>query len=180
VKNETAPQAGPYSFTPNRRTNRWGCDREQAAGGNASQSSGQLDDRRHLPRCAPNSASPAPSRGGGSHYKVSHPKLAAKLTISIQTAYKGDLHTCLGQVRRRREADDMKSLRFPVIVEPLSTEDGGGFLATVPDLPGGMSDGATPEEALANVRDAIAVWIEAAEDQGHAVPEPSRKLAPAG
>jgi antitoxin HicB len=49
----------------------------------------------------------------------------------------------------------MVSLRYPVIVSPLSDEDGGGFLATVPDLPGCMSDGETPAEAIENVRDAI-------------------------
>ena len=50
------------------------------------------------------------------------------------------------------------------LIEPLSEEDGGGFFATVPDLPGCMSDGETPEEALVNVQDAILAWIEAATD----------------
>src|SRR5947209_19036355 len=58
----------------------------------------------------------------------------------------------------------MNKLEYPVVVEPLLAEEGGGFVATVPDLPGCMSDGATPEEALANVQDAIAIWIEAAND----------------
>ena len=49
-----------------------------------------------------------------------------------------------------------EKLDYPVHIEPLSQEDGGGFVALVPDLPGCMSDGETPEEALANVRDAIA------------------------
>jgi antitoxin HicB len=71
----------------------------------------------------------------------------------------------------------MMKLEYSVVVGPLSDEDGGGFIATVPDLPGCMSDGETPEEALANVRDAIAAWIEAAHDMGHAVPQPSRRLA---
>ena len=52
-----------------------------------------------------------------------------------------------------------------------------GLVATVPDLPGCMSDGATPEEALTNVQDAISTWIEAANGLGHSVPKPSRKLA---
>ena len=71
----------------------------------------------------------------------------------------------------------MGGLEYPVVVEPLPAEEGAGFVATVPDLPGCMSDGATPEEALANVQDAIATWIEAANDLGHAVPKPSRRLA---
>ncbi len=40
-----------------------------------------------------------------------------------------------------------------------------------------MSDGDTSEEAVVNVRDAIATWIEAAQDLGHTVPQPSRTLA---
>lgn len=74
----------------------------------------------------------------------------------------------------------MSRLEYPVIVQPLRSEDGGGFVATVPDLPGCMSDGATPEEAIANVQDAIVTWIEAAHDLGHDVPAPSNRLALAG
>ncbi|MBS0641729.1 MAG: type II toxin-antitoxin system HicB family antitoxin [Proteobacteria bacterium] len=70
-------------------------------------------------------------------------------------------------------------MAYPIIIEPLAPDEGGGFLAHVPDLPGCMSDGATPEQAAANVQDAIASWIEAALDLGHAVPAPSRRLAPA-
>ncbi len=66
------------------------------------------------------------------------------------------------------------------MIEPLSAEEGGGFLARVQDVPGCMSDGETPAEAAANVQDAIAVWIEAAQDLGHDVPKPSSRLALAG
>ena len=65
---------------------------------------------------------------------------------------------------------------YPVIVQPLSEEDGGGYAAIVPDLPGCMSDGETPEEAIVNVRDAIIAWMEAAVDVGHPVPPPSVAL----
>jgi predicted RNase H-like HicB family nuclease len=71
----------------------------------------------------------------------------------------------------------MSQLRYRVVIEPLSEDDGGGFLATVPDLPGCMSDGETPEEALVNVQDAILAWIEAANELGRTVPEPSRVSA---
>lgn len=70
----------------------------------------------------------------------------------------------------------MKRLEYPVIISPLPPEDGGGFVATVPDLPGCMSDGETPEEAIVNVQDAILSWIEAAHDLGRVVPPPSLRL----
>jgi antitoxin HicB len=71
----------------------------------------------------------------------------------------------------------MNTLRYPVIIEPLSEEDGGGFFATVPDLPGCMSDGETPQEALVNIQDAINAWIEAAVENGQPVPAPTPKVA---
>lgn len=71
----------------------------------------------------------------------------------------------------------MTRLEYPVIATPLSSEDGGGFSAIVPDLPGCMSDGETPEQAITNVQDAIVTWIEAAHDLGRTIPEPSQTLA---
>lgn len=73
----------------------------------------------------------------------------------------------------------MTELRYPVVLEPLPAEDGGGFAAFVPDLPGCMSDGDTPEEALTHVRDAITAWIDAATENGRPIPQPSRHVASA-
>jgi antitoxin HicB len=67
---------------------------------------------------------------------------------------------------------DCSSDEFPVIIEPLARAGGGGLLAAVPDLPGGISDGETREMAARNVEDAIASWIE--ESIGRKVPEPKR------
>ena len=67
----------------------------------------------------------------------------------------------------------MSSTRYPIFIEPLSEDDGGGFLATVPDLPGCRSDGETYEEALANVQSAIQEWLEEWVDLGRTIPEPS-------
>jgi antitoxin HicB len=81
--------------------------------------------------------------------------------------------------RRRDESCwiiEMSKLCYPIIVEPLSAEDGEGFVATVPDLPGCTSDGETPQEAFANLKDAIKAWIEAAKDRGHNVPQPTSRL----
>ena len=68
---------------------------------------------------------------------------------------------------------------YPIVIEPLPEADGGGFVASVPDLPGCMSDGDTPQEALATIDDAIAAWIEAAADLGRDIPPPSRRAATA-
>ena len=62
---------------------------------------------------------------------------------------------------------------YSILVEPLSEEDGGGFLATVPELPGCMSDGETEYEAMQNVQDAIDCWIEAATETKALVPPPA-------
>ena len=63
---------------------------------------------------------------------------------------------------------------YPVLIEALAAEDGGGYLATVPDLPGCMSDGETRELAARNVDDAIKAWIEESRALGRAIPVPSR------
>ena len=68
----------------------------------------------------------------------------------------------------------MTELRYPVLIEPLSEEDGGGFLATVPDLPGCMSDGETPAEAIENVQDAIEEWLDLARKLGREIPVASK------
>ena len=69
---------------------------------------------------------------------------------------------------------------YAQVVSPLAVEDGGGFLFTMPDLPGCLSDGETPMQAITNGRDAFAAWVSAAADAGRAVPAPSyRPEAPA-
>ena len=64
--------------------------------------------------------------------------------------------------------------RYSLEIEPPSAVAGGGFLALVPGLPRCMSEDVSPEQAVANVQDAIATRIEAARDMGHELPQPSR------
>ena len=67
----------------------------------------------------------------------------------------------------------MTAIDYPVTVRRLSDEDGGGWLATVPDLPGCMADGETPSEAVSEAADAVRSWIATARATGRPVPEPS-------
>ena len=54
----------------------------------------------------------------------------------------------------------------------LEPSDEGGFTAIVPSLPGCISEGDTRDEALANIREAIDLYLEPVEDDmsgmGHA------------
>ncbi len=52
-----------------------------------------------------------------------------------------------------------------------SNED-QAFLAEVPELPGCMAHGNSYEEALRNVGDAMALWLDAAREQGESIPMP--------
>lgn len=46
------------------------------------------------------------------------------------------------------------------------------YIVTVPDLPGCMADGESPNEAYENAKIVIQEWIEAAQAAGRTIPEP--------
>ena len=48
----------------------------------------------------------------------------------------------------------------------------GVFVAEVPELPGCSAHGPTQEAALTSAQEAIRLWIEAAREFGHPIPEP--------
>lgn len=58
-------------------------------------------------------------------------------------------------------------LRYTVMME--KNED-GGYTVTVPSLPGCISEGSDWDEALANIEEAIAGYIEVAKKLGKPIP----------
>lgn len=62
--------------------------------------------------------------------------------------------------------------KYEVIIAPLSDEDGGGYLAIVPDLYGCFSDGETPVEAAESIGGAIVEWIASNKAAGREIPSP--------
>ncbi len=56
-----------------------------------------------------------------------------------------------------------------------SAED-SAFIAEVPELPGCMAHGDTQEDALANVKEAMRLWLDTAREFGDPIPEPRGRL----
>jgi predicted RNase H-like HicB family nuclease len=57
------------------------------------------------------------------------------------------------------------------------SDEDGLWIADVPDLKYCSSHGDTPEEAIANIQDAIEGWLETARDAGFDIPEPRYRPA---
>ena len=52
-------------------------------------------------------------------------------------------------------------MQITVVLEP---SDEGGYTATVPSLPGCISEGNSREDALLNIREAIMLYLDPVED----------------
>ena len=52
------------------------------------------------------------------------------------------------------------------------SEEDQAFVAEVPELPGCLAHGDTPEAALANAKEAMQLWIDTAKEFGDPIPEP--------
>ena len=59
-------------------------------------------------------------------------------------------------------------MQYTIVIEKSSRN----YAAYVPDLPGCVSTGATPEEAVSEIREAICFHIESLREHGEPVPEP--------
>jgi len=57
---------------------------------------------------------------------------------------------------------------YKIILEP---QEEGGYTVTVPALPGCISEGDTYDEALANIRDAIALYLDSLRADGIGIPD---------
>lgn len=64
-------------------------------------------------------------------------------------------------------------IQYPFEIQPISADEGGGFLISFPDFSDCISDGETPEEAIKNGYQALKATINALKEFGHPVPEPN-------
>lgn len=66
----------------------------------------------------------------------------------------------------------MANSDYPVVILPVGEEDGGGYMAYAPDLPGCMGDGDTVEAAARDLSSAIGEWLDEAWRLNREAPEP--------
>jgi predicted RNase H-like HicB family nuclease len=69
----------------------------------------------------------------------------------------------------------MESFRYTVILE---REDDGGFHASCPALKGCHTQGDTLDEAVANIREAIAAYLESLRAHGESIPSEDILIKP--
>ncbi len=65
-------------------------------------------------------------------------------------------------------------VRYEVIIYWSKEDD--AFISEAPELPGCAADGATYQEALANIEVIIQEWIDTAKELGRPIPEPKGRL----
>jgi antitoxin HicB len=71
------------------------------------------------------------------------------------------------------ESRTMSERAYHVVLEP---DRDGGYVAVVPAFPGCYSQGETVDEAIANVKEAIALTIDDMLAHGEAIPDPSGEI----
>jgi len=77
----------------------------------------------------------------------------------------------------KKDLDYYLKLNYEILIRRLEEEEGGGWLATIPDLPGCVSDGESIEDAVKNITDAKRAWVITAFEAGRKIPEPSSRRA---
>ena len=62
------------------------------------------------------------------------------------------------------------------IVFQFEKAEEGGYVVSVPDLPGCISEGDTFEEALEMIKDAVSGWLVVAQQHGDPIPEKYQRV----
>jgi antitoxin HicB len=66
------------------------------------------------------------------------------------------------------------------LIHDVDDEGNAGWVAEVTELPGCLSQGSTPDEAVERVREAMGDWISAALKEGQSIPEPREARSHSG
>lgn len=64
------------------------------------------------------------------------------------------------------------TLPYAIVIRPLTEDEGGGYLAEIPELHGCWADGKTPAEALRELQIAKRGWLTSMLKHDERIPEP--------
>ena len=70
----------------------------------------------------------------------------------------------------------METCNYSAVVRKLANDEGGGYWAIAPDLPGCLGTGETILDALNDLRLAIDEWIDECVRLGRPVPAPNQPI----
>ena len=73
-------------------------------------------------------------------------------------------------LQNKQSLENYLTLKYPIT---LYSEDEGGYVAEIKDLPGCLTQGDTLEETINNINEARELWIETAYSAGDDIPLPS-------
>ena len=73
-------------------------------------------------------------------------------------------------LQNKQSLENYLTLKYPIT---LYSEDEGGYVAEIKDLPGCLTQGDTLEETINNINEARELWIETAKEAGDDIPLPS-------
>lgn len=96
--------------------------------------------------------------------------------VATGQAVDGEVHASMTSSRNggmNVTFDKDQFFGYSVQLRQLSEEDGGGWLASVPELRGCLADGKTPDEAYAELKEVLEFWLQVAREEGKAIPEPA-------
>lgn len=110
----------------------------------------------------------------GSHHNFRRQGIEQKINLQKDgsQAISGEASSrchCRKQTGRGNEGRKLMS-RYEIIL--YWGDEDQAFVAETPELPGCAAHGETPESALANVRQAMSLWLDTARKYGDEIPQP--------
>lgn len=76
-------------------------------------------------------------------------------------------------MKNEHDPSHYASMDYPVELSRWNEEEESYWVAEIPDLPGCVADGDTPDAAVESLEEAKRLWIKARLEHGHSVPEPT-------
>ena len=76
-------------------------------------------------------------------------------------------------IENDHDSSHYTAIDYPVELSRWDEDEESYWVTEIPDLPGCVADGDTPDAAVESLKEAKRLWIEARLENGHPVPEPT-------